>query len=243
MNQTEEFRAISGMDLMLMEFPQHQFCVQDILPKGLSVLFTENVDNARSLAMELSLAVSAGQSLWDMESEQGAVLHMIHKDMLAVTRNRIIEMTTRIPEDLYIGVMTEDSLVLTLNALPVFVKTHPVASLVVAELEIPVACVYQKLYAPGELLLQYNRLRELAVQNDIAILVVQRAVSSSFALSEYTTDGAACISDTVDCHFELDVPAYPGNKGVLKRISRAYGNARWDITYSLMTHRWIEERR
>lgn len=236
-------KTISGAELMLMEFPQHQFCVQDILPKGLNVLFAENMDNARSLAMELSLRVSAGQDLWDMEVQQGAVLHMIHQDTLAVTRNRIITMTKRVPDDLYIGVMTEDTLALTLSAVPEFVKSHPGGSLVVVELEIPVACVSQKLYAPGELLLQYTCLKEMAEQNDIAILVVQREVSSSFALSDYTTDGAVCISDTVDSHFELDVSAYPGNQGKLKRVSRAYGNARWDIEYSAKTHRWAEQRR
>lgn len=243
MNQTEDFRTISGFDLMLMEFPQHQFCIQDVLPKGLNILFAENMDNARYLAMDLSLHVAAGQDLWDMEVKQGAVLHMIHQDTLAVTRNRIIAMTKRVPDDLYIGVMTEDSLALPLSAIPAFVKSHPGVSLVVVELETPVACVSQKLYAPGELLLQYTCLKELAEKNDIAILIVQRRVNSSFSLSDYTTDGPVCISDTVECHYELDMAGYPGNKGLLKRISRSYGNARWEIEYSPKTHRWEEQRR
>ena len=167
----------------------------------------------------------------------------IHQDTLAVTRNRIIAMTKRVPDDLYIGVMTEDSLALPLSAIPAFVKSHPGVSLVVVELETPVACVSQKLHAPGELLLQYTCLKELAEKNDIAILIVQRRVNSSFSLSDYTTDGPVCISDTVECHYELDMAGYPGNKGLLKRISRSYGNARWEIEYSPKTHRWEEQRR
>ncbi len=243
MSHTEEFREISGFDLMLMEFPEHQYCIQDILPKGLNVLFTENIDSARSLAMELILQVVTGHRLWDMEVKQGAVMHMIQKDALVLTRNRIVAMTNRVPDDLYIGVMTESSLELSQKAIPEFVNKHPNTSLVVIELETPVASVSQKLFAPGELLPHYNCLKELAEKNGIAILVVQREVRSTFSLNDYTTDGPVCISDSVVCHFELDIAGYPGNKALLKRFSRSYGNARWEIEYSLKNHRWTEERR
>ena len=118
MTCAKELNTVSGVELMKMEFPQHQFCIEDILPKGLSVLTSESMDNARSLAMELSLCVAVGQELWDMESQQGTVLHMIHQDALAITRNRIILMTKPIPRELYVGIMTENSLTLAISEIP-----------------------------------------------------------------------------------------------------------------------------
>lgn len=242
MNNSNELNAISGVDLMKMEFPRHQFCIEDILPKGLSILTSESMDNARTLAMDLSLRVTLGQELWDMESQQGTVLHMIHQDTLAVTRNRIILMTRPIPRELYIGVMTEDSLALAISSIPAFVKSHPNVSLIVVELESTVACVNEKLYAPGETLQHYNRLKELAAEYNIAILVTQQSVNSTFGLSAGSDDKVACISDAVDSHFHLCSLLYPANRASLKRTSRTYGNASWNIEYSWKTHRWDERK-
>lgn len=242
MNCSNELNAISGVELMKMEFPQHQFCIEDVLPKGLSILTSESMDNARSFAMEMSLCVAVGQELWDMESQQGTVLHMVHQDTLAVTRNRIILMTKPIPRELYIGVMMEDSLALAINAIPVFVKAHPNVSLIVAELAGTVAEVNEKLYAPGETLQQYNRLKELAAEYNIAILVTQQSVNSTFGMSAGSDSKVACISDAVDSHFHLCSLLYPANRASLKRISRTYGSASWNIEYSWKTHRWDERK-
>lgn len=242
MTCSNELNAISGVELMKMEFPQHQFCIEDILPKGLSVLTSESMDNARSLAMELSLCVAVGQQLWNMESQQGTVLHMVHQDALAVTRNRIILMTKPIPRELYVGMMTEDSLALAISAIPVFVKEHPNVSLIVAELEGMVACVNEKLYAQGQTLQQYNRLKEMAAEYNIAILVTQQSVNSTFGMGAGSDSNMACISDVVDSHFHMCSLLYPANRASLKRTSRTYGSASWNIEYSWKTHRWDERK-
>ena len=241
MKQTDELHMISGFDLLRMEFPQHQFCVQDILPKGLNVLFSENVDKAKSLAMDLALRVAVGQNLWGMEVQQGAVLHMVHKDTLAVTRNRLISMTKRVPDTLYIGVMTESTMELVLSAVPEFMESNPELSLVVVELEIPVAYMAQTLYVPGGLLLQYTRLKELAEEKNITILVVQRDVQYPTSLSDYGENGYATISEEVDSYYELDCTSHRENEEKLKRTSRSYGNIQWNIEYSAENRRWNEK--
>lgn len=243
MKQTDELHMISGFDLLRMEFPQHQFCVQDILPKGLNVLFSENVDKAKSLAMDLALRVAEGQNLWGMEVQQGAVLHMVHKDTLAVTRNRLVSMTKRVPDALYIGVMTESDMELVLSAVPEFMESNPELSLVVVEVETPVAYMSQKLYAPGELLLQYTRLKKLAAEKNITILVVQRDVLYSTSLCNYGEEGSASISEAVDSCFELKINLFSDSTGDLKRTSRSYGNVQWSIEYSMKTRRWHGEKK
>ena len=236
--ENKEFKAISGVELMMMEFPRQQYCVQDILPDGLSILSSENMDIAKSLAMDISLRVASGQELWDMESRKGAVLHLIHQDTLAVTRNQIMRMTRRIPDNLYIGVMTESSLPLAISAIPGFIEKHPDASLVVIELDDAVALVEGKLFATADTLLHYNRLKEMTEEYGIAVLVVLRQLSTTMRLFLENDEKPACISDIIDSGFNMEQKWNNPYDAELHRSSREFGNASWEIQYSKETHKW-----
>lgn len=238
MMDSEEFKTMSGGELMRMELPRQQFCIEGILPRGLSMLTCAKEDAARGLALDMSLCVSAGQMLWGSKVQQGAVLHMIHADTLFVTRNRLMEMTKRVPDDLYVGVMTEAAPELLVSALPAFTQSHPNASLLVVELDSPVAYTDDKLYVAGEALIHYSRLKEMAVQYGLAVLIVQRSVGSKYSLDLSSVDDAACISDEIAAHFELCPDSYHQNQAELKRSSRVYGNGAWEIVHSAKSHRW-----
>jgi len=238
MMDSEEFKTMSGGELMRMELPRQQFCVEGILPKGLSVLTCAKEDAARGLSLDVSLCVSAGQMLWGSKVQQGPVLHMIHSDALFVTRNRLMEMTKRVPDELYVGVMTEAALELAESALPSFVEAHPSASMVVVELDSPVAYTDDKLYVAGESLIHYSRLKEMAAHHGLAVLIVQRSVGSKYALDFGRPDQAACISDVIEAHFALYPSSYNRNQALLQRSSRVYGNAAWEIVHMAKSHRW-----
>lgn len=238
MNDGKDLQAISGVELIRMKFPQNQYCIQDVLPKGLNVLFSVEMDCARSLAMGLALRVVEGESLWGKEVQRGPVLYMVHKDTLAATRNRLVSMTKRVPDALYIGVMTESTMELVLSAVPEFMESNPELSLVVVEVDTPVAYMSHTLYAPGELQQQYTSLKELAEENNITILIVQKDVQHDWSLRDYGVEKAVSISEEVNCCFELDLPSVYDNKSNLKRTSRIYGNDRWKIKFSRKPHRW-----
>lgn len=236
MMDSEEFKTMSGGELIRMELPRQQFCIEGILPRGLSMLTCAKEDAARGLALDMSLCVSAGQMLWGSKVQQGAVLHMIHADTLFVTRNRLMEMTKRVPDDLYVGVMTEAAPELLVSALPGFTKSHPNASLLVVELDSPVAYTDDKLYVAGEALIHYSRLKEMAMEYGLAVLIVQRSVGYKCSLDLGSSDEAACISDVVDTHFDLCPESYYKNRAILKRSSRIHGNVEWEIVHK--SHRW-----
>ena len=46
--KNNDYLELSGLDLAMMEFPKEQFCIQDILPKGLVILSSEMAAPARS---------------------------------------------------------------------------------------------------------------------------------------------------------------------------------------------------
>lgn len=243
MMDSEEFKTMSGGELMRMELPRQQFCIEGILPRGLSMLTCAKEDAARSLALDMSLCVSAGQMLWGSKVQQGAVQHMIHADTLFVFRDRLTGKTKRVPDELYVGVMTEAALELAESALPSFVEAHPSASMVVVELDSPVAYTDEKLYVAGENLLHYSRLKEMSAQYGLAVLIVQRSVGSKYSLDLSSVDDAACISDVIEAHFELCPDSYHRNEAMLKRSSRVYGNAAWEIVHAAKSHRWELKKR
>ena len=96
--RNDDYKMLSGLDLVMMEFPEEQFIIQDIVPKGLVILSSEMAAPARSLAMDMCLRVVTGEKLWKMDARHGAVLYMIHQHTLATVRNLITDMTVRIPD-------------------------------------------------------------------------------------------------------------------------------------------------
>lgn len=57
MDKENNASYMSAQDLMMKEFPLHRFCIQDLLPKGLSLLVSEKSEYTKSLAMDMCLSV------------------------------------------------------------------------------------------------------------------------------------------------------------------------------------------
>lgn len=193
-----ELNGISGTDLKKMKAPKHGYCIEEILPQGLNILTCESVDNARIIALQMSVHVAAGKAMWGKEVKQGAVLHMIHMDTLALVESWLSVMTKRVPDDLLFGFMTEATLDLAIAGVLHFVEAQSDASLIVVELDAPVVVRKEKVYNSAKTLPQYIRLKELAEQYKIAILVVQRSVNILKDANLCSWKETACISDVTE---------------------------------------------
>ena len=129
MLKENNYTVLSGVELMMTVFPEQEFCVQDLVPKGLVFLTGEDLEPVRTMAMDMYLRVVKGERLWQMDARQGAVLYMIHRYNLAATRNMILDMSDRVPDELHIGVMPESSLELAVSGIQSFLEGHANASL------------------------------------------------------------------------------------------------------------------
>lgn len=170
--RNDDYKMLSGLDLVMMEFPEEQFIIQDIVPKGLVILSSEMAAPARSLAMDMCLRVVTGEKLWKMDTRQGAVLYMIHQHTLATVRNLITDMTVRIPDGLYVGVMEESSLELALIGIKTFVQDHRNAAMVVIELNAPVEQYEDAVYVHSELERYFRVLKDEALKHAMAVVVI-----------------------------------------------------------------------
>lgn len=73
MLKENNYSVLSGVELMMTVFPEQEFCVQDLVPKGLVFLTGEDLEPVRTMAMDMCLRVVKGERLWQMDARQGAV--------------------------------------------------------------------------------------------------------------------------------------------------------------------------
>lgn len=233
---------LSGLDLVMMEFPEEKFIVQDLVPKGLVILSSDVMEPARSLAMDMSLRVIKGDKLWKMDTKQGAVLYMIHHHALATARNLIMDMTVRIPDNLYVGVMSENSLELALTGVKSFVKDHDNVSMVVVEMGGMVEQYEDAVYVPGNTTQQYIALREFAMEHGIAIVVILCTDSFPVAHGKKTDDeDMVCITDKANGHIDMCIVDTEDREAILRVDNPPMASRLWSIEFDSKCQQWVEE--
>lgn len=232
---------LSGLDLAMMEFPEEKFIVQDLIPKGLVILSCELMDTGRSLAMDMGMRVVKGEKLWKMDTKQGAVLYMIHHHALATTRNLIMDIPGRIPNDLYVGVLTENSLELALSGVKSFVKDHDNVSMVVIEMRGMVEQYEDAIYVPAETLPQYMALREFALEQGIAAMVILSSDSYPVAHGKVSDEDMHCVTDKADGHLDMCILNGENTEAILRVATPPRDPKLWSTEYHRKEHRWKEE--
>ena len=237
----KDYKMLSGLDLVMMEFPEEKFIVQDLIPKGLVILSCELMETGRSLAMDMSMRVVKGEKLWKMDTRQGAVLYMIHHHALATARNLIMDIPGRIPDDLYVGVMTENSLELALAGVESFVKDHNKVSMVVIEMRCMVEQYEDAVYVPAETLPQYMALREFALEHGIAVMMILSSDSYPVNCGKVSDEDMNCVTDKADGHLDMCILDSENTEAILRVVTPPRDPKLWNAEYHRKKHRWEEE--
>lgn len=239
--RNDDYKMLSGLDLAMMEFPEEQFIIQDIVPKGLVILSSEMAAPARSLAMDMCLRVVKGDKLWKMDTRQGAVLYMIHRHTLATVRNLIADMTVRIPDDLYVGVMEESSLELALIGIKTFVQDHRNAAMVVIELNAPVEQYEDAVYVHSELERYFRVLKDEALKHAMAVVVILCSEYYPVSHSKTQDEDKVCITEKADGHIDMCVVDSADRKALLRVSNPPMAPQLWSIERTDQLQRWVEE--
>lgn len=238
MDKENNASYMSAHDLMLKEFPLHRFCIQDLLPKGLSLLVSEKPEYVKSLAMDMCLSVASGNKLWNKEVQQGAVLYITHKDTLPVTQRRIRAMAQRVPDDLYVGIMEESSITQAMVLLEEFLQEHSDTSLVIVELDGMVLTSPEGIKVHSGFQPEYDQMKQFAQCNKLSVVLMQPSKAARNPPYGFT-DITVSISDQLDSWFELQPYVVTESRAALRRTSRTFGNRSWKIKFNSQTHRWV----
>lgn len=239
MDKENKASYMSAQDLMLKEFPLHRFCIQDLLPKGLSLLVSEKPEYTKSLATDMCLSVASGSKLWNKEVQQGPVLYITHRDTLPVTQGRIRAMAQRVPDDLYVGVMEESSIRKAINLAHGFLEEHPNTTMVLVELDDTVLTSSESVSVLPDRQLEYSLMKSFADCNKLTVVLMHPSIASARHLLHGFPAKSVNITDKLDCWFELQPYVVTESRAALKRTSRTFGNRSWKIKYDSQTHRWV----
>ena len=240
MSKEHEYKMLSGLDLVMAEFPEDGFCIQDIIPKGLVIFTTDAMDPAQKLAMDLCLRVVTGERMWKMDVRQGSALYMVHQHSLAAARNLLLDMTDCVPDKLYIGVMTQDDLDLALIGVQSFVEGYQNPAMVVIEMSDLVMQRENAVYVSREMLTQFTALKEYALSKGIAVVVLMHANSCPAARGKKVHGDQVCVTDHADGHIDMCIVDHADRRAILRVDNPVRGTRLWDIWFSPKHSRWME---
>lgn len=99
-----ELCVINGEDLSDMRLEPVRFCVEGLLPEGLSILGGAAKEGKSWLVLDLSIQVARGLPFWDIPTKRGDVLYLCLEDSLNRIQSRLNRVTDDPPENLFFSI-------------------------------------------------------------------------------------------------------------------------------------------
>ena len=98
MENTNSFVTIDAHTLMEQYLPPPRFCVDTLLPHGLSILGGAPKVGKSWLVLDLCVRVAKGEPLWNLPTKPGAVLYLCLEDSEKRVQQRLLTITDEVPE-------------------------------------------------------------------------------------------------------------------------------------------------
>ena len=200
--EIQPLSVVSGEDLADMRLEPIRFCVEDLLPVGLSFLGGSPKAGKSWLVLDLCVRVARGQALWEIPTAQGDVLYLSLEDSFNRLQNRLNRVTEDPPENLFFSISAGTIADGLLDQIRNFQQLHPKLSLVAVDTfqlirnnrEISYAGDYEEV----------RQLKALAEELQIALLLVHHLRKKKDKDPLNRLSGTNGISGAADAVFVLD---------------------------------------
>ena len=93
--------VIDGETLMDMRLPPTKFCVETLLPQGVSILGGAPKIGKSWLVLDLCIRVAKGEPLWELPTRRGATLYLCLEDPLRRVQERLNCITDEVPPNAF----------------------------------------------------------------------------------------------------------------------------------------------
>ena len=98
MDERKRLTVIDAHELMERNLPPPMFCVDTLLPQGLSILGGAPKIGKSWLVLDLCVRVAKGEPLWNLPTRQSAVLYLCLEDSEKRVQQRLLTITDDVPE-------------------------------------------------------------------------------------------------------------------------------------------------
>ena len=198
----EKLNVIDSETLVDMRLPPQRFCVQTLLPQGMSILGGAGKIGKLWLVLDLCIRVAKGEPLWNFPTTKGTTLYLCLEDTFRRVQDRLVRITDDWPDNAFFTVAAKTLADGLCDQIRDFLKEHPDTVLVAID-------VFQMIrgsekdnsYATDYHDIQL--LKEVAVEFDITILVVHHVRKLDDDDPFNTLSGTTGISGAVDTSFVL----------------------------------------
>ena len=195
--------VIDGETLVDMKLPPTRFCVQTLLPEGVTILGGAPKIGKSWLVLDLCIRIAKGESIWNLATRKGTILYLCLEDTLRRVQERLLSITDDVPKNVFFTVAAKTLTDGLCKQIRQFAAEHPDTVLVAIDTfqmvrgndtDTSYANDYQEV----------RQIKELADELSISILLVHhlRKQGDSDPLNKLS--GTTGISGAVDAAFVLD---------------------------------------
>lgn len=229
-------KVVDGETLMDMQFPKSRFCIQSLLPQGVSILGGAPKIGKSWMVLDWCVRIAKGEDVWNLATEKGTVLYLCLEDSLARIQDRLNCITDEVPSNLYVATKSECIETGLIQQIQNFIITHTNTTLIVID-------TFQMIRNNSELSYanDYNEIGKLKHYTDamsISILLVHhlRKQGDSDPLNKLS--GTTGISGAVDAVFVLDKDKRNENKANLLCIGRDIEQREFQLSFNKENCTW-----
>ncbi|MCI9146220.1 MAG: AAA family ATPase [Eubacterium sp.] len=222
--------VVDGETLMDMQFSKSRFCIQSLLPQGVSILGGAPKIGKSWMVLDWCVKVAKGESVWNLPTEKGTVLYLCLEDSLARIQDRLNCITDEVPSNLYVATKSESIETGLIQQIQNFIITHTDTTLIVID-------TFQMIRNNSELSYanDYNeigKLKQYADEMSISILLVHhlRKQGDNDPLNKLS--GTTAISGAVDAVFVLDKDKRNENKANLLCTGRDIEQREFQLSFN-----------
>lgn len=229
--------VVDGETLMDIQFPKSRFCIQSLLPQGVSILGGAPKIGKSWMVLDWCVRIAKGESVWNLPTEKGIVLYLCLEDSLARIQDRLNCITDEVPNNLYIATKSESIETGLIQQIQNFIINNNNTNLIVIDTFQMVRNSSSELSYAND----YNeigKLKQYADEMSISILLVHhlRKQGDSDPLNKLS--GTTGISGAVDAAFVLDKDKRNENKANLLCTGRDIEQREFQLSFNKENCTW-----
>ena len=103
---TQPLAVIDGETLMDKRLPKRTFCIETLLPDGITMLGGAPKIGKSWMVLEMGLHIAKGIPFWNLPTKQGTVLYLALEDSFARIQNRLNRLTDDVPNNMFFATMS-----------------------------------------------------------------------------------------------------------------------------------------
>lgn len=215
--------AISGTELMDLDFPPMEHVVKGLLPKGLSILSGAPKVGKSWLAMDLCLRVARGEPFWGMEVTQGTAWYLSLEDTNESAQQRLACLAAEENLD-NIFFTTKEHKPGTMadglsNTIDKFMRKHPDTKLIVIDTMQMAKGTSKDPNYSGDYV-DTGAFKDIADKHKVALLLIHHLRKQGDSNPFNRISGSTGTSGAADTLFVLDKPEHGGTQAKLSCTGR-----------------------